>query len=105
MRQVDKALPPARESSMLGQRDAQAAPGIQAFNSNLVPIGSRGQPYREGAQEPDDRGRDSPTREMTQDDIENYMRLVKEHKELSKNCVYLLYGIVLTKEQRRNTPK
>lgn len=85
MRQVDKALPPpARESSMLGQRDAQAAPGVQAFNSNVVPIGSRGQPYREGAQETDDRGRDSPTRELTQDEVENYMRLVKEHKELSK---------------------
>ena len=85
MRQLDKALPPpARESSMLGQRDAQAAPGVQAFNSNVVPIGSRGQPYREGAQETDDRGRDSPTRDMTQDDVENYMRLLKEHKELSK---------------------
>jgi len=107
MRQLDKALPPpARESSLLGQRDAQAAPGVQAFNSNVVPIGSRGQPYREGAQEADDRGRDSPTREMTQDEVENYMRLMKEHKELSKYIAcYCYVESYLQTNQRRNIPK
>lgn len=84
LRQPEKGMPPAsREGSTLGQHGAPLTPGVQAFNSNIVPPGSRGQPYREGQLDMDERGRDSPPRELTQEDAENYFRLVREHKELS----------------------
>lgn len=90
MRQPEKGMPPAsREGSTLGQHGAPLTPGIQAFSSNIVPPGSRGNQFREGQPEADERGRDSPPRELTQDDAEYYFRLVKEHKELSmiKECL------------------